>query len=414
MRIGLLMVVLGLLAHGAGAVGQEVGPELVIDAQLPILPIESEQAPGVIATGVIEAAEACAHCLVHPVQYRITVPEGVARLVIELHNTTDPLGDIDLIVREAQPVTEDASSYQYGFRTYGAAGEEVLELPEVGSDEVPAADYFIGIVSFVEPGAEFEIRAAAYIEQQPPDTIGLESNVSISGQLEPGQVSGELDPQYVYPVPAGAALAVVHVSSRRNDIGLLVAGSPIERDDDGRLLADVRLRSSGLDELLILGEPDPGDLWIVVENDTPDPASYALAATSVPAVIELLLDTQLAATVGAEIGLVPLLDDYLQTDDGMLGLTQYLLQLPAGLIALHVQLRGDEVCDIRLHLRYQQPVSISHGNVIADLSVMDGPTKEFVLQQAFLQEASALYIALERLGRGEKAFRLDVDAEGIE
>ncbi|MBU0595085.1 hypothetical protein KJ567_00160 [Candidatus Bipolaricaulota bacterium] len=413
-RIGLGMIVLGLLAYGAGGLGQEVGPDRVIDAVLPILPVESDRGPEAIATGTIELPGSCEHCLVHPVQYRITVPEGVVRLVIELANTTDPTGDIDLIVREGQPVTEDEFSYYYSFRTYGETGEESLELPEEGLDVVLAGDYYIGIVSFVEPGTAFEIRAAAYIEQPLPDAIDLESNVPVIGQLQPGGLSGGLDPQYLYRVPEGAALAVVHASSRQDDIDLLVGRNPIERDEYGHLLADTQLRSSGLDELLVIGEPESGDLWIVVENDTPDRASYTLEVTSLPAVEELSPDTQLVGAVGGETGLIPLLSDYLRTDDGMLGLTQYRLQLPAGLTALRVRLRGGEVCDIRLHLRYQQAVSVSHGSVVADLSVTDGVSKEFVLQQAFIHGVSALYIALERLGEGEKAFSLEVVADVVE
>ena len=413
-RIGLVMVVLGLLSYGAGAMGQEVGPERVIDARLPILLVGSEQRPEVIASGAIELPESCEHCLVHPVQYRINVPEGVVHLVIELVNRSDPMGDIDLIVREQQPIAEDESSYYYSFRTYGVTGEELLELPEEGLDAVPAGDYYIGIVSFVEPGTEYEIRAAAYIEQLLPDAIGLESNVPTIGQLQPGELSGDLDPQYLYRVPIGAALVVAQVTSRQSDIDLLVGRDPIQRGDDGHLRADAQLRSSGLDELLIIGEPAPGDLWIVVENDTPDRASYTLTATSMPAVEELSLGTQLAATVGGESGLIPLLADYLQTDDGMLGLTQYRLRLPTGLTALRVRLWGDEVCDIRLHLRHQQPVSISRGSVVADLSATDGPNKEFILHQAFVREASVLYIALERVGEGERAFLLEVEAGLVE
>ena len=409
-RICFVMIVIGVLSLGVEALGQEVGPERVIDADLRVVEIGSEESPAVLATGTVAPPEDCEYCLVHSVQHRIIVPEGVVRLVIELVNTSDPMGDIDLIVRENEPVTEDESSYFYSYRTYGGAGDERLELPEEGLEVVAAGDYYIGIVSFVEPGATYEIRAIAYIENLRPETIPLESNTAVSEQLQPGRVSGDLDPQYVYSVPSAASLVVVRAESVHNDIDLLVGVDPIERDKDGRLMADAQLRSTGHDELLFIGAPDSGELWIVVENDSPYRVSYTLAVTSLPAIEVIDIGLQINAAVGWNGGLIPLLVDHLKTTDGMLGLTQYRLDLPAGVEALHVDLEGSDVNDIRLHLRYDEPVEVSGGDVVADLSATEGSSKGFTLQEAFVREGATLYMALERLGEdGEKVFSLRVD-----
>ena len=411
-RIYLVMIVFGVLSLGVEVLGQEVGPERIVDAELRVVEIGSEEAPVVIATGTVASPDDCEYCLVHSVQHRIIVPERVVRLVIELANTSDPTGDIDLIVRENEPVTEDESSYFYSYRTYGAEGDERLELPEDGVDVVPAGDYYIGIVSFVEPGATYEVRAIAFVEKVRPETIALESNMAVSEQLQPGQISGDLDWQYVYSVPPGVSLVVVHAESVHADVDLLVGADPIERDEDGRLTADLQLRSTGLDELLVIGSPASGELWIVVGNDSPDPVSYTLAATSLPAIEGIDIGSQIDAAVGSDGGLVPLLLDHLKTSDGMLGLTQYRLDLSAGVETLHVDLEGSDVSDIRLHLRYGEPVEVSGGDVVADLSATEGASKGFTLQDAFVREGTSLYFALERVGEeGEKVFSLRVDAD---
>jgi len=408
----LATVVLGVLLASVGAFGQEVGPERVIDVIVPVVPVGTEQDPTTVATGVVELAEGCSYCLVGPVQYRITLPEGVARLVIELVNTSDPMGDIDLIIREGTPVTEDELSYYYSFRTYGTTGEERIELPEEGIEAIPAGEYYVGIVSFVAPGDAYELRAVAFVEESVPDTILLEPNGPVNARLEPGRVSGDLDPQYAYVVPTGAALVAIRAMAPQGDVDLLVGADPVVRDDDGRLLADIQLRSTGQNELLLIGDPDPGELWIVVENDSPASISYTLTATSLPAIEDLDLGLPVAASVGWEGGLVPALFDYLGTDDGMLGLTQYRVGVPEGLEAMRVRLEGSDVCDIRIHLRYGEPVFVVGGTVVADLSLAESPGVAFLLQEAFIQQGAALYIALERLGEGEKAFSLVAERAG--
>ena len=405
-------VALGVLLTAFGVLGQGVGPERVIDVAVPLVPVGTEQEPATVATGVVELAEECSYCLVGPVQYRIALPEGVVRLVIELVNTSDPMGDIDLIIREGEPVTEDETSYYYSFRTYGTTGEERIELPEEGIEKLPAGEYYVGIVSFVAPGDTYELRAIGFVEASIPDTIQLESNVPVNAHLEPGRVSGDLDPQYAYSVPTGAALVAIRATAPQGDVDLLVGADPVVRDNDGRLLAGIQLRSTGPNELLLLGNPDPGDLWIAVDNDSPDGLSYTLVVTSLPAIEDLALGVPVAGSVGWEGGVVPELFDYLETDDGMLGMTQYRLDVPEDLEVMRVRLEGSDACDIRLHLRYGDPVFVSGGSIVADLSLAESAGVSFLLQEAFIQESGSLYIALERLGEGEKAFSLAVERAG--
>jgi hypothetical protein len=81
------------------ASGQEIGPAEVIDTRLPVSIASADGAP-TLATGAIGTIAGCDFCFLYATQYRVTVPEGVVRLVVELI-AENPLADIDLLIREA-------------------------------------------------------------------------------------------------------------------------------------------------------------------------------------------------------------------------------------------------------------------------------------------------------------------------
>ncbi len=96
-----------LSSIGIPAIGQEVQPVTVVDAEVSIVyPGEEIKAVPRIASGTVRRPEGCDFCYLHDTQYRIEIPEGSIGLVIELENLSDPRGDIDLIVREGEPVSD--------------------------------------------------------------------------------------------------------------------------------------------------------------------------------------------------------------------------------------------------------------------------------------------------------------------
>ena len=412
-RLTAALTMLILILCG-GVVAQEVGPREVIPLPLEILPLESMDEPlPVLADGVLEYSDDCDYCYLGVTQYEVEVPAGVLGLSIELVNTTDPDGDIDLIVRVGRPVTEDESSYYYDYRTYGSGGFESLALPEEGLDEVPAGTYYLGIVGFVEAGAIYEVRAAAYVREILPDSEALTPNVGIEGELAAMSVSAGQGTQYRIDVAAEAELLAVRVTALPGDVDLYVGRHPVVIHADGRATAEIQLRGSGIDELLLLEGPAPGAYWIAVANPTHQSVRYMLTATCVPQVVSLALGIPIVDAAGYEGGLVDAIRPLLRTDGGLLSVRQYRIDLPTNLAGALVRLRGTNCCDLALHLRYGEPVRIVDGAVEADLSLLDGAEKEAVLRGTFLRPGETLYIAVERLGAsGEKAFTLVVSADG--
>lgn len=395
------------LAVAAATAGQEVGPSRIVEIDLPFLTFEDAASVPWIADGVVEVLSECDFCYLSDTQYKVTVPDGAEALVIELVNTSDPLGDIDLIVRHGEPVSEDETSYYYTYRTFEGAGEERLELPEAGMTIVDAGDYYIAVVSFVEDGTTFELRAAAYAGEILPDAVTLEPAKPVDGVLAPGESTAESGWQYAVDVPEHATLLFVHAKSLDGNLDLLVGRRPISIAG-GALIAEVQLRGTSSDELLVLGSPTPGAYWVALENRSWDVLDYTLTATPLPAVTAIAASTSVSGTVGWETATDSFLVDRLATDRGILGLEQFRIGLPHGATGVRLRLRGAEVCEIALHLRYGAPVEAIDGVLIADLSMQDGEEKEIVVRDALLPEP-LLYAAVEALSVGEKAFALDVE-----
>jgi hypothetical protein len=405
-RVLWVFVVCGVVGGFAGARGQEVGPLEIIEAKLPVLVVPVEDVP-VLATGTIETIGGCDFCYLHDTQYRITVPEGVVRLVIELTNADDPLGDIDLIVREGQPVTEDETSYHYSYRTYGDTGEECLELPEEGFETVTPGEYYVAVITYVEQGSAFEIRAAAYVEQILPQANVLTPNVPVSNTLGPFTLSGDLAWQYAIDVRSQAEYVLVHTSSD-GALDVFVGESPVGRDEWGDVSASFQLLGATGDDVLAIRTSALNRYWIVVGNPTSSPVHYELRVTSLPEVVSVKMNEAVAGTVGWEAELVSFVADRLETDDGVLGLLQYRVDLPETSQAMSVQLRGNEASQIGLHLKYGHPITVANGTVLADLSIVEGQEKNVVLRGSLIRE-TPLFIGVEALSDGEKAFSLEVN-----
>ena len=396
-----------LVLGGMSALAQETGPEMIIDIDLPVrLPGVIEDLP-VVAEGIVLLPEDCGYCYLSTTQYRVEVPEGVEALTIELINTTDLFGDIDLIVRHGAPVTEDESSYYYSYRTYGGSGEERLDLPEEGMMWVEPGEYYIAVVSFVEDGTTFDLRMAATAEVIAPDAVALESAVPMTGTLQPGESSLELGWQYTFDVAEQTELLFIEATSADGNLDVWGGTLPVTRDGD-RLNADFQLRGAGSDEQLILGHPEPTRYWIGLENRSHEPLDYAITVTALPGIRWVRETTEIAGTVGWEAELPELIESRLATSQGILGLEQWRIELPDDASGLRLHLRGMETGDVGLHVRYGEPIETMNGEVLADLSMRSGTEKELSLREVSIP-GSVLYVALEVLSDGEKAFLLDVE-----
>jgi len=399
---------LAAVVVSVAAAAQEVGPDEVVDLTVPIRAVDRDGELPPLVQGSIAVVPDCAYCYLHRTQYRIVVPDGAVGLTIELRNISDPAGDIDLIVREGTPVTEDEDTYYYTFRTYGDAGEERLELPEAGVSGVAAGEYYIGIVSYVEDGTAFELRGAAYVSEIEPPAVDLLPNTTVSGTLGPGGDSASDGTQYRIIVPAGATMLAVHAATDGENIDLFVGERPIDLAGAERPAGRIAMRSSGPDELLLLSSPDVGSYWIVVANPTPSSIRYRLTAMPLPTFADVAPGETIEATVGWEGGLIPVLRARLATERGLLGPMQYRIVVPADATGIELRLRGMESRDLGLHMRYELPVVVDGGEVVADLSSIDGAEKSIRLRDAFLRPGGVLHVAIERFGDGEKAFALDV------
>ena len=392
---------------GVGAVAQETGPEAVIDVDLPIgKPGSIDELP-VVAEGVVWLPEDCGYCYLSTTQYRIEVPEGVETLSIELVNTTDVFGDIDLIVRQGEPVTEDESAYYYSYRTYGGGGEERLDLPEEGILWVEPGEYYIAVVSFVEDGTTFQLRVAATAEVITPDAVAVDAAVPVSGSLQPGESSPDLGWQYTFQVMDQTELLFIEATSSEGNLDLFAGTVPAVLDGQW-LIAEFQLRGSGSDEQLVLGDPIPTKYWIGLENRSREVLDYTLMVTAFPGIRPVSATAEIAGTVGWESSLPEAIRGRLVTGHGMLGLEQLRIEVPDDATGLRLHLRGMEAGDLGLHVRSGTPVEVMGGDVIADLSMRSGTEKELALRDASIP-GSVLFVALEALSQGEKAYLLDVE-----
>ena len=396
-----------LVSCGVGAFAQEIGPETILDIDLPIWkPGTIDELP-VVAEGVVWLPEDCGYCYLSTTQYRIEVPEGVETLSIELVNTADLFGDIDLIVRQGEPVTEDESAYYYSYRTYGGGGEERLDLPEEGILWVEPGDYYIAVVSFVEDGTTFELRVAATAEVIAPDAVALESAIPVTGSLLPGESSLDLGWQYTFTVMEQTELLFIEATSADGNLDLFAGTVPAVLDG-AWIDAEFQVRGSGSDEQLVLADPIPTEYWIGLENRSWDPLDYTLRATAFPGIRPVAATTEIAGTVGWEDGLPEPIAARLVTTHGILGLEQLRIEVPENASGLRLHLRGLEAGDLGLHVRYGEPVETIEGEVIADLSMRSGSEKELSLRDASIP-GSILFVALEALSEGEKAYLIDVE-----
>jgi hypothetical protein len=157
----------------------QVGPDEVVEVSLPLFAIEDEQDEGpVIARGRIAFPSGCSHCQIHRTQYRLVVPEGTLHLIVQLENLDDSDGDIDLLLSSGAPNSEDESTVYADYVSQGYGGREEIVLPLDTEDALPSGVYYAGVMSLVGEGAQFELRAFAYVRS---DVLSPTTTASVDG-----------------------------------------------------------------------------------------------------------------------------------------------------------------------------------------------------------------------------------------
>lgn len=167
-RLHILTALLAVLALPLALVAQ-VGPQEVVDVDVPVFSVgDVQSAAPMIALDVVSVPDDCLNCLVHIRQFRVVVPRGARRLIVELANVSDPSGDLDLVISEGTPITEDAANIYADYASRGAAGLESITLPLEGDGPLQPGEYYIGVVTLIGEGATFEIRGLIYADADTP------------------------------------------------------------------------------------------------------------------------------------------------------------------------------------------------------------------------------------------------------
>jgi hypothetical protein len=243
-------------------------------------------------------------------------------------------------------------------------------------------------------------------------SIKLEANELLIGQKIGGKALTETkEKQYCIPVAAGAKLFAVKLESKGNLDLHIRQGKPVERSGQA-IIADYSLPSPDGNEFLLIFAPQlkAGPYFIAVENKEDSEQEFTIIATPIFDIQELKGSAE--GSVAPNAGLIPFLRQYLATQGGMLGLTQYKFDVPGGAKSVTIRLEGPADRTLNLHLRHDKPVEIVKDQVAADLSVIGPGGQKGVVLAGTLLKAGRWYIAVESLQPNEKVdYRVVVEIE---
>jgi hypothetical protein len=243
-------------------------------------------------------------------------------------------------------------------------------------------------------------------------SIDLKPNEFMTGQKIGGKALTETkEKQYCIPVAAGAKLFAVKLESKGNLDLHIRQGKPVERSGQA-IIADYSLPSPDGNEFLLIFAPQlkAGPYFIAVENKEDSEQEFTIIATPIFDIQELKGSAE--GSVAPNAGLIPFLRQYLATQGGMLGLTQYKFDVPGGAKSVTIRLEGPADRTLNLHLRHDKPVEIVKDQVAADLSVIGPGGQKGVVLAGTLLKAGRWYIAVESLQPNEKVdYRVVVEIE---
>jgi len=219
--------------------------------------------------------------------------------------------------------------------------------------------------------------------------------------------------QYTVKVPEEGAslLAIVLHSQDGGNLDLYgKATEPVAAPPETlQVKSDFASISPTGEEILVISNPKPNTTYyFIVENREDFDQTFTITAWLLPEI----RDGQVGADgqVGTPENLPPPLARYLQTDQGLLSLQQYKLEVPEGAKRLIVQIEGEG--DLNLHIRFGQPVRIDDksGQVVADISAISPGGTEVIALAGNLLQPGTYYIAIEGLNPPQQ-FTLKVTLE---
>lgn len=211
--------------------------------------------------------------------YRIEVPPGAARLVVELR-AANRANDVDLYVRRNQPVSATGGMIVADWISDGFLGDERLVIEPPAGGELRPGTYFVGIGVFAlyQPVA-VTLVARAEMAHSDVETQVLVPGVSATITLPPveaalfaGTYACRID------VPAGASrLEIRTVADQAADVDLYVRFGIEPTLRNGDIIADAVSEGLNANERVVLGSPlgerlRPGSYYIAFVSRTPGAA----------------------------------------------------------------------------------------------------------------------------------------------
>jgi uncharacterized protein YneR len=307
---------------------------------------------GTPATGSV-AAPAPGGGLLAQTQYTIDVPAGATQLKVDLSGNQD----VDLYVRFGQRIAIQNGQVVTDYKSETASGTESITITPTSSPALREGTYFIAVGNFGPGAANFTVTATV-TGGQTGDTVRLTSGVPVNGSIPAPPANGALlgQTQYTIDVPAGATQLRVNLSGNQ-DVDLFVRFGQKIVIQNGQPVADYRSETaSGTESITITPASSPalraGTYFIAVGNFGPGAANFTVTATVTSDTVQLTSGVPVNGSIPAPAG------------GGVLGETQYTINVPAGATQLRVNLSGNQ--DVDLYVRFGQKIVIQNGQAVAD------------------------------------------------
>lgn len=385
-----LLVVLGM---AQASLGQP--PELV--------PIQCNQT-------LEEAASCSGPFIICARQYTIEVPEGATKMVIDLRprSGADANWDLDLFVNRGEPVDQgrlDSTVIAFS----DDVGPDTITLP---SGDLEPGTYYIAIGNANEAPQPYELtvtldpckKCSVAQEQSAGNAIPLKPDRTETGLAAAATLA---ERQYMVEITKDTrAFALGLRSESGGNIDLYIQlGCALEAGSQ-QTIADFSLVSPvGFEFLVIKGaQLKPGTYYLAVENRESTEQQFSIAATVVPVLSEpFTTDGSADGRVESQgQGLLAFLQRLLQTEGGRLAPTQYVLEVESGVKTLSIDMEGSGT--LHLHVRFERPVEIDGGRVIADLSSLGQSGVKSITLGGVLLKPGRYFVAIEGLATEPQDF----------
>jgi hypothetical protein len=358
-------------------------------------------------------------------QYVVEIPDGATRMVVDLRPPAgvDGSWDLDLFVNRGAPVDQSRLD-QTVIAFADAVGPDTITL--TGRDLRPGT-YYIAVGNPNSAPQPYELTVtvdpcrtcSAEQERLAENAIPLEPNRPETGSVAAaaGDSASLAERQYVLEVTKDTkALAIGLRSESAGNIDLHIQIDCALEANALSITADYSLVSPvGFEFLLIKGaQLRPGTYYLAVENREDSEQQFTIAATTVP-----VLSKPLAHNSSADgrvepqgEGLLAFLQNLLQTASGTLALRQYVLEVKSDVKAIQIELEG--AGPLQLHIRFEKPVEIERGRVLADLSSLGASGVKAISLGGALLRPGKYFIAIEGLAGDAQDFivRFTFDRDG--